>query len=211
MAFMAINILFNLIAPFYDRVIKPPELEEIRQLLNLPMDGWMLEAGGGTGRVSSALRPWVDKFVVCDLSRPMLQEAQTKESLLLVQTRSERLPFPDESFERILVVDALHHFSDQAGAIRDLLRILKPGGRLLVEEPDISHWQVKMIALFEKLALMNSHIHEATEISQMIQACGLPAQIKRNNGFSVWVMGDKQEHGSEPISPAPDSEEGNLI
>lgn len=188
---MAINILFNLIAPFYDQVIRPLETEELSRLLRLPVDGYMLEAGGGTGRVASTLLPLVDKLVVCDLSRPMLQEAQNKGNLLLLQTRSECLPFADNCFDRILVVDALHHFSDQAGAVRDLLRILKPGGLLLIEEPDITHWQVKLIALFENLALMHSHMHNATEISKMIQACGIPAQIKRNDRFSVWVLGEK--------------------
>ena len=188
---MAVNILFNLLAPVYDRVISPPDPEKLHQLLNLPITGRLLEAGGGTGRVSSVLWPQVGEMVICDLSRPMLQQAQVKGDLLLAQARAQRLPFPDESFDRILVVDALHHFGDQAGAIRELLRILKPGGRLVIEEPDITHWQVKLVALFENLALMHSYVHTAAEISEMMEAYGVPAQVERDGGFAVWVMGEK--------------------
>lgn len=188
---MAINVLFNLLAPYYDRVISPPDLEKLRQLLNLPITGRLLEAGGGTGRVSSTLRPQVGEMVICDLSRPMLQQAQAKGDILLAQARAQRLPFSDESFDRILVVDALHHFGDQSGAIRELLRILKPGGRLVIEEPDITHWRVKLVALFENLALMHSHMHTTAEISKMVQTCGVQVQVERDDGFTVWVIGEK--------------------
>ena len=46
---------FDLIASIYDRLIGPPNTERLRQLLNLPTDGWLLDGGGGTGRVWSHL------------------------------------------------------------------------------------------------------------------------------------------------------------
>ena len=46
---------FDLIASIYDRLIGPPETERLQQLLKLPTDGWLLDGGGGTGRVSAHL------------------------------------------------------------------------------------------------------------------------------------------------------------
>jgi demethylmenaquinone methyltransferase/2-methoxy-6-polyprenyl-1,4-benzoquinol methylase len=66
--------------------------------------------------------------------------------LLPAQAHAERLPFPDASFDRVVVVDALHHFAHQREAVRDLLRALKSGGRLLIEEPDIHRLIVKFVA-----------------------------------------------------------------
>lgn len=151
----------------------------------------MLDAGGGTGRVSSTLRHLVGQLVVGDSSRRMLKHAQLKGNLRPVQTYVELLPFPNASFERILVVDALHHFRDQRAAIRELLRVLKPGGRLVIEEQDINRFPIKVVAFAEKLICMGSHFHSADEIAKMIRAHGLPAHIVGDGHFLVWVVVDK--------------------
>jgi ubiquinone/menaquinone biosynthesis C-methylase UbiE len=182
---------FDWLAPVYDRVMGPPDRERMQELLRLPSAGTLLDAGGGTGRVAAGLRPLVDSVVVIDLSRKMLRRAQAKGGLLPVRGVTERLPFRDESFDRVLVVDALHHFRDQRDAIRDLVRVLKPGGRLLIEEPDIHRLPVKLVAALEKLALMQSRFHPAETIREMIEAMGVPAGIDSDGGFSAWVWADK--------------------
>ena len=181
---------FDVLAPMYDRLIGSPDPAQLGDLLRLPTAGWLLDAGGGTGRVSSQLRPLVDKLVISDFSRQMLKQAQAKE-LCPTLARVERLPFPDESFERVLVVDALHHFHYQPAAIRDLIRVLKPGGRLVIEEPDINRFGVKLVALVEKLLLMGSHFHSPTEIRAMVAAHGLSARIHTDGAFAAWVVADK--------------------
>jgi ubiquinone/menaquinone biosynthesis C-methylase UbiE len=188
---MAINFLFDILAPIYDRVIKPREPEEFKTLLDLPVDGWLLDVGGGTGRVSTTLAPYISKLVICDLSVPMMKEAQGKNVACLVQGSSHLLPFQTDFFDRILVVDALHHFSDQAGAVRDLLRVLKPGGKLLIEEPDITKLQVKMVAWAEKLALMKSHFHTPEEIRKMVANHGYQAKVESDEEYAIWVIVEK--------------------
>lgn len=182
---------FDFLAPLYDRVISPPDPDRLRDLLRLPTPGRLLDAGGGTGRASAALRPLVDKLIVSDLSRPMLQQATVRGDMEAIQGHAEFLPFPDESFERIMVVDALHHFCDQQGAIQDLFRVLKPGGRLLIEEPDIQRWQVKLVALAEKITLMRSHFLSPFEIQTLIGAHGLQAEIQDDGQFAAWIYVDK--------------------
>jgi demethylmenaquinone methyltransferase/2-methoxy-6-polyprenyl-1,4-benzoquinol methylase len=121
----------------------------------------------------------------------MLKQAQAKGRLHPAQAHAERLPFPDASFDRVLVVDALHHFCHQRAAVGDLLRVLKPGGRLVIEEPDIHRLIVKLVALGEKLALMRSRFYSAEQIRDMIAGHGLSAAIERDNQFSAWVSVDK--------------------
>jgi len=185
------NIHFDWLAPIYDRVIGERNPEDLREILKLPVAGRLLDAGGGTGRVSSSLRSMVDNVVISDWSKPMLREAQAKDCLALVNGVVETLPFPDESFERILVVDALHHFPDQVGAIANLVRVLKPGGRLLIEEPNINLFVVKLIAMAEKLALMGSHFHSPTEIAAMLSAHGFSPNIHSDGRASAWIFIDK--------------------
>jgi demethylmenaquinone methyltransferase/2-methoxy-6-polyprenyl-1,4-benzoquinol methylase len=181
---------FDLIASIYDRVIGPPNTERLQQLLKLPTQGWLLDGGGGTGRVSSHLNGLVDNIVVSDLSHHMLQKARGKK-VRPVRAHVEKLPFADESFDRILVVDALHHFCDQHEAIEDLLRVLKPGGRFVIEEPDFNHPGVKLLALAEKMLLMRSHFYTPQKIREMIASFGYSAEIEKDGRYTAWVVTDK--------------------
>ncbi len=182
---------FGLLAPLYDRVIPPTDPERLRERLRLPAAGRLLDAGGGTGRASAALAPFIDHIVVSDFSFQMLQQARAKRHAAPMQARVQHLPFADAIFDRILVVDALHHFGDQRAAIGDLLRVLKPGGRLVIEEPDIHRPLVKLVALFETLALMHSHFHTAAEIGALISGFGATARIEHDRQFTTWLMVDK--------------------
>jgi demethylmenaquinone methyltransferase/2-methoxy-6-polyprenyl-1,4-benzoquinol methylase len=121
----------------------------------------------------------------------MLRQAQVKGNLRPAQAHAERLPFADASFDRVVVVDALHHFCNQRDAIGDLLRVLKPGGRLVIEEPDIHRVVVKFVALGEKFALMRSRFYSAEQIRDMITARGYSAVIERDAQFTAWISVDK--------------------
>ncbi|MGB3713162.1 MAG: class I SAM-dependent methyltransferase [Candidatus Promineifilaceae bacterium] len=182
---------FGFLAPFYEKVIPLPDVEQLQRLLNLPVQGRLLDAGGGTGRVSAQLIPLVDELVLTDSSAGMLAQARQKKELKISQSHTERLPFADSSFHRILVVDALHHFANQREAISDMARVLKAGGRMVIEEPNIKHFRVKLIALVEKIALMQSHFMYPEEIRNELTGHGLRARIEEDSHFTVWVIADK--------------------
>jgi ubiquinone/menaquinone biosynthesis C-methylase UbiE len=184
---------FDIMAPFYDRVIHKLDLKRLINLLKLPASGRMLDAGGGTGRVSFRLRTMIDEVVVCDLSFPMLKQAKLKGRLWTAQSHIEQLPFPDESFERIMVVDALHHFCNQRQSIQELLRVLKTGGRLVIEEPNIDKFIIKWLALAEKLFLMRSHFFSSDEIVAIINELGCNACVDKDDRFFFWVVVEKNK------------------
>jgi len=184
------NILFDLIAPLYDRLISPRQPEDLLDVLKLPTEGKMLDASGGTGRVSAALEASVGSMMLNDLSRPMLVQAHEK-GLKTTQAHAHHLPFPDNSFERVMMVDALHHIGHQQEAVKELLRVLKPGGRLVIEEPDINLVQVKLVALGEMLMLMGSHFLTPTQIKTCIEKQGYTAQIQSDGSFAAWIIVDK--------------------
>ena len=192
---------FDFLAPRYEKFIQPRDPEEICRLAGLPVPGVLLDAGGGTGRISQFLTGMASSIVVADLSCQMLREAGRKDGLRPVCTHTEKLPFPDAAFERIIMVDALHHVCSQRDTAAELWRVLKPGGRLVIEEPDVRLWSVKLLALAEKLALMRSHFYSPPRIAGLFQGYGeAQARVEVDN-FNAWVVIDKRPLVREPTSP----------
>lgn len=186
---------FDLLAPFYERFIQPRPPEELLTHLDLPAQGALLDAGGGTGRVSQFLREHAQPVVVADLSCRMLAQARQKEGLRPVCSHTEHLPFPDETFARIIMVDALHHVCDQRATAHELWRLLQPGGRLVIEEPDLRRFAVKGIALAEKLALMRSHFLAPAHIAALFDFPGARVSID-SGGFNAWIVVEKPANPS---------------
>jgi len=177
---------FRLVAPHYDRIFAFHSAARLKELL-CPCDGlWLLDAGGGTGRVARALQESGARIVVLDESAAMLREAQAK-SLIAVLGAVEALPFRARSFPRMLMVDALHHLRDQERSATDLVRVLATGGRLVVQEPDIRDWRVKLTALGEKLLLMRSHFRSAEAVRQIFTAVGAQVTVSREETY-FWAV-----------------------
>jgi len=178
---------FDRLAPIYERLIPPPEPGVLGELLELASSHALLDAAGGTGRVAGVFAASVARAVVCDVSPPMLAQARAK-GLETVLAEAEALPFGDATFDRILLVDAFHHVRDQSAALRELLRVLKPDGRLVIEEPDIRRLPVKVLALLEKLFLMRSHFRPPPAMMRMIVEAGGAPTLAREVGFRMWFV-----------------------
>jgi ubiquinone/menaquinone biosynthesis C-methylase UbiE len=180
---------FRLLAPVYDRFIKPKAPEHLWKFLELPTDGLLLDAGGGTGRLAQFMLDKSAGVVLADLSKEMLMEANGKGEFMRVCSHTEGFPFQDESFSRILMVDALHHVCDQSDTALELWRVLKPGGYLVIEEPDLRHWGVKAVAVAEKLAFMRSHFLYPSEIADFFKFPNADTRIETGyDSFNASVV-----------------------
>jgi len=172
---------FSVIAPIYARVTYS-SLDKLQEIAELPVKGCLLDVGGGTGRVAAVVRDLVDDVVIADVSLGMLRQTD-RPTLRPVCAFSESLPFPNDSFDRILMVDVLHHVVDQPSTAGEMFRLLKPGGRIIIEEPDIRTFGVKLIALAEKILLMRSHFLSPRQIADLFKNATIQTEES-----SAWVV-----------------------
>ncbi|MBN2356858.1 methyltransferase domain-containing protein [candidate division KSB1 bacterium] len=183
---------FDLAARFYDRVFGRSDTARLIELLQLPGDGRILDVAGGTARVLTGMSAWRGLSVLCDSSHAMLRQAQKKRNAAPLRSAAERLPLADGAFQRIFMVDALHHVADQQRTLQEMWRVLAPGGRLVVEEYDIDHWAIKLVALAEKMAFMRSHFLPIEEIVALLRRDDAMVQVVTNGREKAWIIADKR-------------------
>ena len=104
----------------------------------------VLDIAGGTGDLAAKFSRLVGdtgRVVLADINYSMLGVGRDKlldkglaENLEFVQADAQALPFPDDSFDCITIAFGLRNVTDKDRALGDMLRVLKPGGRLLVLE-----------------------------------------------------------------------------
>jgi demethylmenaquinone methyltransferase/2-methoxy-6-polyprenyl-1,4-benzoquinol methylase len=180
---------FGWIASLYNRTAQFSAPAPLLSLLALPPDGLLLDAGGGTGRVAEALRSIVREVVVTDLSRGMLRHAADK-GLATACAPVEHLPFASSAIDRIIMVDVLHHVFDQQQTVNELWRVLAPGGKIVIIEPDIHKFAVKLIAFGEKMLLMRSHFLPAEKIAALFAHKDAHVRVISDE-FNIWVCTEK--------------------
>ncbi len=183
---------FGVLAPLYERFIRPPDVGVLRGHCALRPDDRLLDVGGGTGRISQYFRGDVARVCIVDVSAGMVREALAKGGFCAGLGVAERLPFQDGAFSRIIAVDSFHHFRDHTRAAQELARVLAPGGRLVLEEPDIRHFAVKLVALGETLTLMRSRFRPPDALMRFFDAPGLRLTLHQNESANFWVVVEKE-------------------
>lgn len=106
-------------------------------LLSLLPPHWVVaDIGCGTGNVAEILAPCVKEIIAVDPSEPMLRAARKRlsdiQNVRFVHGSLSELPLDDATADAATLVLVLHHVSDALGALRQVRRILKPDGRILI-------------------------------------------------------------------------------
>lgn len=181
---------FNLIAPIYEYLINPDHPDRLISFADLPVIGLLLDAGGGTGWIAQAVSGLVSRAIVADHSFNMLRQGMIKKNIIAVCSDAESLPFENAIFERIIMVDAFHHVNHQKFALQELWRVLKPGGKLIIQEPDIRNVYVKLVALMEKILLMRSHFLTPESIAGLLKIYSTNIRVEADK-YTTWIIAEK--------------------
>lgn len=136
---------FDVWSRFYRSTLLGLELRRIQRLaierLKLVPGQHVLDLGCGPGDGATRIAEAGAFAIGLDYSQGMLETARHAVGLSGRLTRGDagRLPFADASFDKICCTNSFHHYPDHLAALREMRRVLKPGGLLVLVDPRKDH------------------------------------------------------------------------
>lgn len=166
----------RVLAILYDRVLAASEeagLRDDRRALLAHARGDVLEIGAGTGlNLPLYPREGVDRIVVTEPDRHMARRIgpRTQEApapVEVVRASGDALPFADATFDTVVATLVLCSVSDPAVTLREIARVLRPGGRYLflehvrAHDAGLARWQDRLTPVWKRVA-GNCHPNRST-------------------------------------------------
>ena len=159
--------LFSKMAWYFNiRKKKQEIIEAVEEAGILNESVSVLDIGGGTGKILSWVAPMVKRAVVIDPSPGMIEECK-KRGIECVLGKAEQLPFPDRSFDLIMMHDVFHHIGDKEQAIREISRVLAPQGYVVIAEFNPKTLRGWGVVVFEKLLRLGSRFFTPKEFATL--------------------------------------------
>lgn len=125
-------------------------IDKIRQLAP-EMRGDYLDVGSGNGElIDRVMRTFPVKPRACDYRGDLLAvEGLTAD---VANLNTDPLPYPDASFDLVTCTEVIEHLEDYRAALREMARVLRPGGVLVVTTPNVlnlrSRWRYLLFGFF---------------------------------------------------------------
>jgi len=179
-----------------------PDLTRARELVGqaVPAAALALDIGCGGGHLSFTLAPHVARMIALDPSPGMLaavSKAAAAKGLSGIEVRqanAESLPFEDRSFDLVSTRYSAHHWTRLPEAVREVARVLAPGGHALVIDT-LGHEDPLVDTFMQSIELLRdpSHVRNRSvaEWRSLLQAAGLAelehAEWPTRLEFASWV------------------------
>ncbi|MEB6337026.1 class I SAM-dependent methyltransferase [Serratia rhizosphaerae] len=176
------------------------DLQRLGRLLAAHPQARVLDLGCGAGHASFTAAAQVSQVVAYDLSAQMLAvvaQAAQERGLSNIQTQqgvAESLPFADGDFDLVISRYSAHHWHDVGQALREVKRVLKPGGKaILMDVVSPGHPLLDIYLQTVEVLRDTSHVRNYApgEWLSMLTAAGLRAEEVTSDRlpleFSSWV------------------------
>jgi demethylmenaquinone methyltransferase/2-methoxy-6-polyprenyl-1,4-benzoquinol methylase len=166
---------YKYLSKVYDRISPFIWNEEMRdeaiELLDIGPEDHVLDIGCGTGFATEGLLSKTEHVYGLDQSADQLEKAYakfgTRGPVRFHRGDAERLPFADDSFDVVWSSGSIEYWPNPVDALRELRRVTKPGGQVLVVGPDDPNSTV-----FRKLADAIMLFYDEDEANRMFTEAG---------------------------------------
>ncbi|MBI5797681.1 methyltransferase domain-containing protein [Candidatus Woesearchaeota archaeon] len=164
---------------------------ELKKSLILSKETKLLDISCGTGELLKELQGKAH-LTGLDFSEEMLEKARKKlaKGVELKQADVHELPFKEDTFDIVISTEAFHHYYDQEKAIKEMMRVTKKGGKVMIS--DINFFSKALHYLFEKLEPGCVKVNSKKEMHGLFKKAGLKnITQKRSFIFAVLTIGEK--------------------
>ncbi|MGM0406210.1 MAG: class I SAM-dependent methyltransferase [Thermoplasmatota archaeon] len=188
--------IFDLVAPiypFFERLLFSGTRDKMIEEMDLSKVDKVLDVGGGTGMLLEMIlkeRSDVDVYLL-DESKEMMQKAPFSHNK--IRGKACRTPFISDSFDLVLCVDALHHFEKKAGSLKEMIRVLRSEGEILILELDPRSPLTNFIEFGEKLVGEPSYFFEPEVLEEFFSSRDFQTSIKKLHPYDYILQAKKSE------------------
>ncbi|MEM9191974.1 MAG: class I SAM-dependent methyltransferase [Myxococcota bacterium] len=132
-----------------------------------PLDGRVVDLGAGTGSMSRALRDAGMKVTAVDLRE--LPEAEFEGIARVNANLDKGVPLPDESFDGAVCQEVAHQVENPWALLREIARVLRPDGHLVLSTPNMYHVAVRLYELAKNQTpfFLQHHYEEAHQMTPL--------------------------------------------
>jgi methionine biosynthesis protein MetW len=128
-------------------------LDSILSYVKLASISKLLDVGCGTGDLTIfvANKLGIKQIYGVDADKNALSKAKEKGIVTFkLDISNEKFPFPDETFDLVLLLDVIEHVENPDNAIKEIHRVLRRRGSLLLTTPNMAAWYNRLLLLFGK-------------------------------------------------------------
>ena len=198
------RIAFDAQAPTYDSAAQGAHARGLyphvlAALARIPRGGELLDVGCGTGALARLVlkQDPTCRVTGLDLAPNMVAQARANlegfaDRVRLVEGDSDRLPFREESFDAAWCNDSFHHYPRPQAALREIYRVLEPGGVLLLADttaPAGVRWALNLLLPLSRSG--DVRLYSPKELTGLFSPMFHGAECRRVNTTSLLGWGIK--------------------